>query len=189
MGITDVLEKILDKISGESIKLGEVIKIIESRGFGPLLLAPALIAMLPTGAIPGIPSICGIIIFLIAIQILFGKKNPWIPTKFKEITLEREKLACGIEKVKPATRKLDKWFKPRLTFLTEEIAKRVLALLCAIVGLSMIPLEVVPFAAALPALAVSLLAVGLITEDGAIVLFSVIAFLISLYFIIASFFF
>jgi hypothetical protein len=189
MGITDVLEKILDKISGENIKLGEVIRILESRGFGPLLLAPALIAMLPTGAIPGIPSICGIIIFLIAIQILIGKKHPWIPEKFKEITLEREKLARGIEKIKPTTRKLDKWFKPRLTFLTEEIATRVLALLCAIVGLSMIPLEVVPFAAALPALAVSLLAVGLITEDGAIILFSVIAFLISLYFVITSFLF
>ena len=189
MGITDLLERILDKISGDSIKLGEVIKILESRGFGPLLLAPALIAMLPTGAIPGIPSICGIIIFLIAIQIFIGKKNPWIPEKFKEITLEREKLASGIKKVKPATRKLDKWFKPRLTFMTEEIAKRVLALLCAIVGLSMIPLEVVPFAVALPALAVSLLAVGLITEDGAIILFSVIAFSISLYFIITNFLF
>ena len=187
MGITDVLQKILDKTSGENIKLGKVIKILESRGFGPLLLAPALIAMLPTGTIPGIPSICGIIIFLIAIQILIGKKNPWIPEKFKEITFERKKFVSGIEKVKPATKKLDKWFKPRLTFLTQEIAKRTLALLCAIVGLSMIPLEVVPFAAALPALAVTLLAVGLITEDGAIILIAIMAFLLSLYFIFINY--
>lgn len=184
MGITDVLQKILDKTSGENIKLGEVITMLESREFGPLLLAPALIAMFPTGAIPGVPSIGGIIIFLIAIQILIGKKHPWIPVKFKEITFERKKLVSGIESVKPATKKLDQWFKPRLTFLTQEIAKRVLALLCAIVGLSMIPLEVVPFAAALPALTVTLLAVGLITEDSTIILFAVMAFLISLYFLI-----
>lgn len=36
----------------------------------------------------------------------------------------------------------------------QEIVKHVLALLCAIVGPSMIPLKAVPFAAGLPALAV-----------------------------------
>lgn len=186
MGITDVLQQILDKTSGEEIKFGEIVKLLESRGFGSLFMAPALIALLPTGAIPGIPSICGIAIFLIAIQILLGNKHPWIPEKFRKITFKREKLVSAIEKIEPVTKKLDQWFKPRLSILTEGFAKRLIALLCAIVGLSMIPLEVIPFAAALPALAVILLAIGLITNDGVVILFAVLAFVISLYLVISN---
>ena len=46
--------------SGDTTSLGEVIERFEDRGFGPLLLMPALIALLPTGAIPGVPTLCGI---------------------------------------------------------------------------------------------------------------------------------
>lgn len=186
MGVTDVLRQVLDKTSGEKIKFGEIVELLESRGFGSLFMAPALIALLPTGAIPGIPSICGIAIFLIAVQILLGNQHPWIPEKFREITFQREKLVRAIKKIEPATKKLDRWFKPRLSFLTEGFAKRLIALLCAIVGLSMIPLEVIPFAAALPALAVVLLAIGLIANDGVVILFAVFAFIISLYLVIAN---
>ncbi len=186
MGITEVLQKIIDTSSSGNIKLGEIIQTLESRGFGPLLLTPALIAMLPTGAIPGIPSICGIVIFLIAVQILIGNKHPWIPSKIRDITFEREQFVAGIEKLKPATKKIDELLKPRLTFLAQDIATRILALLCAIVGLSMIPLEMVPFAAALPAFAVTLLAVGLITKDGCIILFAIMVFAISMYSLLIS---
>ena len=169
MGITDVLESVKDNASGEKVELGEVVEHLENRGFGPILLAPALVALLPTGAIPGIPSACGILIFLIAIQMAWGKKHPWLPKKLKSIGFSRDKLGQVIDKSAPVTKKVDRWFKPRILILSDGVVKRSVALLCALAGLMMIPLELVPFAVMLPAFAIVLAAVGLSTEDGIVI--------------------
>lgn len=169
MGITDVLESVKDNASGEKVELGEVVEHLEHRGFGPILLAPALVALFPTGAIPGIPSACGILIFLIAIQMAWGKKHPWLPSKLTAIGFSQEKLGKVIDKVCPYTQKIDRWFKPRISILSEGVVKRLVALLCALAGLIMIPLELVPFAVMLPAFAIVLAAVGLSTEDGIVI--------------------
>ncbi|GAA4356096.1 exopolysaccharide biosynthesis protein [Kangiella marina] len=169
MGITDVLQSVKENASGEKVELGEVVEHLENRGFGPILLAPALVALFPTGAIPGIPSACGILIFLIAIQMVWGKKHPWLPQKLKSIGFSQDKLAQVIDKSSPYTQKVDRWFKPRVSVLSQGVVKRLVALLCALAGLIMIPLELVPFAVMLPAFAIVLAAVGLSTEDGVVI--------------------
>ena len=169
MGITDVLESVKENAEGEKVELGEVVEHLENRGFGPILLAPALVALLPTGAIPGIPSACGILIFLIAIQMAWGKKHPWLPQRLKSIGFSRDKLGQVIDKSAPVTKKIDRWFKPRILILSDGVVKRSVALLCALAGLMMIPLELVPFAVMLPAFAIVLAAVGLSTEDGIVI--------------------
>ena len=68
--IADLLDEMYDENSDKT-SLGKVIERFEDRGFGPLLLVPALVALLPTGAIPGVPTICGITLFFICIQICF----------------------------------------------------------------------------------------------------------------------
>lgn len=61
--IADFLDEMYDENSDKT-SLGEVIERFDDRG-GPLLLAPALVALLPTGATPGVPTICGITMFFI----------------------------------------------------------------------------------------------------------------------------
>ncbi len=184
MSISDTLERLKEKTSGHSISLGEVVEKLENKGFGPILLVPALIAFLPTGVVPGIPSTCGILIFLITIQMALGKKHPWIPSRLKKVTFNREKLISGINNAKPFTDRLDKWFKPRLTFFTAYPINRLVALTCGLFGLAMIPLELLPFAVALPALAILLAAIGLMTEDGILILLATFLLLGTLYLVI-----
>jgi len=181
MGITDVLESVKENAEGEKVELGEVVEHLENRGFGPILLAPALVALLPTGAIPGIPSACGILIFLIAIQMAWGKKHPWLPKRLKSIGFSQDKLGTVIDKATPYTKKVDRWFKPRVSILSEGIVKRAVAVLCALAGLVMIPLELVPFAVMLPAFAIVLAAVGLSTEDGIVIFIASIIMVSSFY--------
>lgn len=181
MGITEVLESVKENAEGEDVELGEVVEHLEHRGFGPILLAPALVALFPTGAIPGIPSACGILIFLIAIQMAWGKKHPWLPNKLTAIGFSQDKLGKVIDKVSPYTKKVDRWFKPRISILSEGIVKRLVALLCALAGLIMIPLELVPFAVMLPAFAIVLAAVGLSTEDGVVILIASVIMISSFY--------
>ena len=163
--IADLLDEMYDENSDKT-SLGKVIERFEDRGFGPLLLVPALVAPLPTGAIPGVPTICGITLFFICIQVAIGQKSPWLPRTLKEKEVDSDKLESAIDKAKPYVRKTEKLLKPRLTFLSDTPAKNVIAAYCAIAALCMIPLEALPFAVALPAFALCITALGMTNRDG-----------------------
>ena len=163
--IADLLDEMYDENSDKT-SLGKVIERFEDRGFGPLLLVPALVALLPTGAIPGVPTICGITLFFICIQVAIGQKSPWLPRTLKEKEVDSDKLESAVDKAKPYVRKTEKLLKPRLTFLSDTPAKNVVAAYCAIAALCMIPLEALPFAVALPAFALCITALGMTNRDG-----------------------
>ncbi|PRO68885.1 exopolysaccharide biosynthesis protein [Alteromonas gracilis] len=163
--IAELLDEMYDENSDKT-SLGKVIERFEDRGFGPLLLVPALVALLPTGAIPGVPTICGITLFFICIQVAIGQKSPWLPRTLKEKEVDSDKLESAIDKAKPYVRKTEKLLKPRLTFLSDTPAKNVVAAYCAIAALCMIPLEALPFAVALPAFALCITALGMTNRDG-----------------------
>ena len=152
--------------SDDTTSLGEVIERFEDRGFGPLLLMPALIALLPTGAIPGVPTLCGITLFFICSQVAIGKTSPWLPTFIKNKEVSTNKLDSAVEKAKPYAQRAEKLLKPRLTFLSHTPSKNIIAAYCAIASLCMIPLEVLPFAVALPAFALCVTALGVTNRDG-----------------------
>ena len=88
------MDDLLDKTTGE-VSVGDVVNKFESRGFGPLLLLPALIALLPTGAIPGVPSICGVTLCIICLQIAFGDEHPWLPAVLKNRSLIQKAGKCS----------------------------------------------------------------------------------------------
>lgn len=163
--LVDLLNQMEDEQEGKTL-LGDVIARFEDRGFGPLLLMPALIALLPTGAIPGVPTLCGIMLFLICIQVAIGNSSPWIPRWISEKEITTDKLESAIQRAKPYARKTEKLLKPRLTFLSKTPGKNFIAGYCAIASLCMIPLEVIPFAVALPALALCITALGMTNRDG-----------------------
>src|SRR5690606_23665188 len=106
---------------------------------------------LPTGAIPGVPSLCGLCVALISIQMVWGKKYPWIPHKLAHIKVSQEKIKQVVPKTIPWAEKVDRVLKRRMTGLTQTTAQRLTAVITTLFGLSMIPLELVPLAAAVPA--------------------------------------
>lgn len=164
--LTETLQAIQDETDGDSISFGDIVAALNNRGFGALLTGPALIVVLPTGAIPGIPSLCAILIILIAAQIVIGRSYPWIPKRLETISFDRQKYKMIVEKSKPYTEWVDGFFHKRLKFLTQDSAQRVIAVLCILLGMSMIPLELVPFAAALPAIAILIFGLSLSVRDG-----------------------
>ncbi len=169
--MTDALNTIKDETNGDDITVGDITNALQNRGFGALLIAPALITILPTGMIPGIPAICGFLIFLIAVQIVIGKDRPWLPHKFKQISFSRDRYNEAIEKAKPYTQKIDDFFHPRFEFLTQDTAQRVIALFCVFLSIAMIVIGFIPFAPALFAAAILLFGLGLSVHDGLLTAF------------------
>ncbi|MDT0619727.1 exopolysaccharide biosynthesis protein [Salinisphaera sp. P385] len=168
--LTGLLSRMRDNFDGDHFTIQEMIEAIEDRGFGPLLLAPALFVMPPIGVIPGVPTLMALVIVLLAGQLALGQRHPWLPRRLREITIERKKFDLAYDRIVPVTRRIDRFLHPRLSRLTQPPAPRLIAVACLLLALCMIPLELVPFAAVVPAAAIALLALALSVRDGWLIL-------------------
>lgn len=169
MTLTGVLDRLNEAVDGDRVALGRLVEALNQRGFGPLLLAPALIAMLPTGAVPGVPTICAVTIVLTAVQLAAGKRSPWLPAWLRRRELDRHSFGRAYKVARPVTSRLDRLIRPRLVVMVAEPVPRLLALLCCLLALLMIPLELIPLAAAMPASAIAFLGLGLSARDGVLI--------------------
>ena len=177
LGLTETLEAIKDDTEGKEISFEDLVSSLNHRGFGTLLIGPALITILPTGAIPGIPALCGLFIALIATQIVMGRSYPWLPEKLKNIAFSREKYIDTIQKYEPYTERIDEFFHPRFEFLTREVAQRIIAAFCVILSLGMVGIGFIPFVPALLALPILLFGLGLSVHDGLLTAFGFVLML------------
>lgn len=170
MGLTDVLDHMDDFTEGKKITLGQIIDSFGDRGYGPLLLAIVLIELLPTGAIPGVPTLVAVLVVLVAGQLLLGRPSPWVPQRLRQKGFSCHQFGTARKKIRPTTRKVDRVIKPRLRQLANPMVSRVIAAVCVLLALTMPPLELIPFASSIPAAAIGLFGIGLAARDGLIVL-------------------
>tara|TARA_B100001989_G_scaffold251684_1_gene231497 strand:- start:1172 stop:1762 length:591 start_codon:yes stop_codon:yes gene_type:complete len=164
--LTQTLEVIKDDTKGQKIDVAELVEVLNSRGFGPLLVGPAIIIILPTGAIPGMPSICALLIIFVSAQILMGRSQPWIPKSLKSFSFSREKFLEALSIAKPYAQKIDKLIYPRFKFLIQDSLKPIIAIISILLSIAIMILGFIPFAAALPASGILLLGLGLTARDG-----------------------
>ncbi len=169
------LEDLMDEIradsgSSDEVSLAQIMQAVGTRAYGPLLLVPGLVALAPTGAIPGMSIVTGTIIVVVAIQLLFGRNKPWIPKRALEFSFSRDTLLSAMERGRPYARRIDDFLKPSLTQVTDFPATRIIAIVAIALALSMFPLALVPFAVAIPSSAIVLFALGLTARDGRLII-------------------
>ncbi|WP_339898020.1 exopolysaccharide biosynthesis protein [uncultured Gilvimarinus sp.] len=172
--LTGTIDLIEESGSGETLSVGDILSGVKGRGFGPLLLLPALITLLPTGGIPGVPIVAAILIVLIAGQLLAGASRPWIPQRLARANVSRQRFTKLLDKSRPVTRRIDRAIKPRYGFMTGDTGNRVIAVIAIVLALSLIPLGPIPFAAAIPSGIMVLLALGLVARDGLLIILGLI---------------
>lgn len=164
--LTTLLEILESSGTSDRLTLGEVLATIGERGYAPLTLILSLIALLPTGAVPGVPTVCGISIVLVSVQLVFGKRVPWLPKRMRALSIGRTRFIAVAERIRPWTRRIDRLVKPRLQWLVEGAAARFIGLLFVLLAVCMPPLEILPFAAAAPSGGIALISLGLAGRDG-----------------------
>ncbi|WNO54349.1 exopolysaccharide biosynthesis protein [Stakelama saccharophila] len=153
------------------VTIGSLLDNFGSRSFGPLIAVFALVAMTPPiGAIPGIPTAMGVLIFLVSVQWLFGREHPWVPARLQKVGFSRDKVTAAQDRAGGVLRRIDRLITRRLVWATGRRAEWVAALCCTLLALTMPPLELLPFAAAAPAAAVLLFGIGLTACDGLLIL-------------------
>ncbi|QYX56482.1 exopolysaccharide biosynthesis protein [Roseovarius sp. SCSIO 43702] len=173
---TDLVDAVEDLAGDEGeVSVRDMVEAIGHRGFGPLIFVPALVVVSPLGGIPGVPTLFALIIVLIAVQILVGRTHFWLPDMIGERSVSDDRVRKSADKARPVARWMDKWLGSRLESLTGKTAR--IAAAVAVVGLCILvpPLELVPFAAIVPMLAIAVIGLALTARDGVLMLVGLVA--------------
>jgi hypothetical protein len=89
--LLDIIEDVAGKHS--EVSFGRLYDAIGHRSFGPLLLLSGLIVVMPVvGDIPGVPTVMGAIVVLIAAQLLAHRKQFWLPRRILDASLGAPKV-------------------------------------------------------------------------------------------------
>lgn len=190
------LEQLFDCISDaaaqtpdEKVSIDSIMDLIGRRSFGPLLLVAGLVILAPViGDIPGVPSIMGMFVFLIAIQLLIGQEHFWLPNWLLERAISSEKLAKAVSWLQKPARFIDKLIRPRMMIFVNGTAKYIIAVVCILIALMLPFMEVVPFSANAGGLALVAFGLALIAKDGLLALLSFILTGLTAWLIISNLF-
>lgn len=176
------LQELLERIDtiareGDSVSLGQIMEAVGRRSFGPILVIAGLVILAPLiGDIPGVPTMMAIFVLLVAIQVLMGRRHPWLPRWLLNRSIAGDKLVKAIGWLRKPARFVDRLLRPRLQVFTHQAGVYATAVLCIGIAAALPPMELVPFTANAAGLALTALGLALIADDG---LLALIAFLIS----------
>ncbi len=172
------LGQLFDKIEETSegkdkVSLGEILDAVGSRSFGPMLLVAGIVTLAPVvGDIPGVPTLMGMVVLLIAGQLLFHRDHIWLPNWLLNRSAPRDKLMKALGWMRSPARFIDKLLRPRLTMLAQGFGVYIIATACLLVAIAAPPMELVPFSANAAGAALTAFGLGLMAKDGILILLS-----------------
>ncbi len=147
----------------EALTIAQLVDRVGDRGFGLLLLVLSLPSALPVPA-AGYSVPFGILLVVLAVQMLVGKTHPVFPKRLQRVTLSKslaEKLLNGASWI---FEKLEWIVRPRMKWVGQRIGLTLMGVLVMIMAiLMMIP---IPLTNSFPAMVIFLIGVGLTEEDG-----------------------
>jgi hypothetical protein len=151
---------------GERLTVREIMAVLQDRAFALLVVLLGLPNCLPMP--PPIPLVCGLLLGLVAIQIVFGREAPWLPRQLLNRSVARTDVERAVGRAIPAFRRLERISRPRMTFLDTPFAMRLMGAVILILSLGL--LFAPPFVGQIPlGLAVCLVGLGLVERDGLVV--------------------
>lgn len=174
LSLSGLLDRAAQTARGDELRLERFLGAFEDAGFAALVFVPAAAVVTPLSGIPLFSSICGLTIALLSAQWLVGRRQPWLPRFLARRKIPGDKARKAIDGLRPAAAWLDRHARTRGQILFRRPQRSLLPLACLVFGLSMPPLELVPFSSSLLGAATCLVAFSRMTRDG---LYALIALL------------
>ena len=157
---------------GDSVTFGEILTELRHRALGFALLIFALPCCLPMP--PGIPTICGIALVVVALNLIAARQRPWLPRAIADKSVARADLKRIVERVGPYLERLERFCKPRWPVVTDPVGKVLIGIVIFALGVVMI--LPIPFLGNMPpGFAASVIAIGITERDGLVVVIGTLA--------------
>jgi len=156
---------------GDRLTVRDIMAVLQDRAFALLIVLLGLPNCLPMP--PPIPLVCGLVLAFVALQMLMGRRMPWLPKALLARSIGKPELNRAVERALPALIRLERFSKPRLTMLGSPYAIPVLGLVILMPALGLI--VAAPFIGQIPlSLAVCLVGLGLVERDGLLMIIGAI---------------
>jgi len=156
-----LLFRLANDTSRERISVGDLLAALGDRAIGALMFFFAAPNILPVP--PGVSTLLGAPLLFLSAQLMLGMR-PWLPSVVTRRSLSRDDLATLVRRIVPWLAKAEKLLKPRALVLVRPPLEHVVGLVCLVLAaILMLP---IPLGNTLPALAISLLALGVLERDG-----------------------
>lgn len=173
---TELERYFFDQDRKPRVLLSDLLKLTEERIFGFLLVILSLPSALPIPA-PGYSIPFGVLMFLLAIQLILGRKKPWLPQKMLQASVRLETAQGFVKAGIPWLQKIEALTRPRLSYICKTLPGRVIigSMIALMSLLMMIP---IPGTNTIPAMGIFITAFGLQEDDGFISLGGLVVCLI-----------
>lgn len=153
------------------ITMGELMQAFGMRSYGLLMVLFALPNLLPV-YIPGLSPIFGFPLGIICLQLALGYPSPRLPGFLTRRSMRRSDLEMIALKAQTWLRRIERFVKPRPSFLTTRGAERAIGAYGAL--LSLIIVVPLPLTNGPPSLACAIMAIGMMEEDSLTILVGII---------------
>ncbi|MDJ1008135.1 MAG: exopolysaccharide biosynthesis protein [Paracoccaceae bacterium] len=151
---------------GDTVTLHWILADLHERAFGLFLLILALPCCIPF--LYGIPQIVALPLMFVAVQLLIGRRVPWLPHGLGARQVSTEGLANLARRAGPWLRRVEAVSRPRLAGLTRAPLDQAVGLALVVFSASiLVPL---PGTNTVPGFAVVIVSMGLLQRDGVLVL-------------------
>jgi hypothetical protein len=157
-----MLRDLAETWQGERIAIAQLVHAFGARGYGLLLFIFALPNMIPN-PFPGVSSLLGLPLLLLAWQMARGSPEPYLPRKLGERTLATAQLRGIADKAGPWIARVEKYLRPRPGWITGTGGERLIG--WASLVLSIPILLPGPGTNGPPSWSIGLMAIGFLQRD------------------------
>jgi hypothetical protein len=163
---TELHHYFFEEVQTPQVTLKEILSLAGERTFGFLFVLLSLPSALPVPA-PGYSVPFGIVMLLLAVQLVMGRTRPWVPEKWKEKQFDLIAVQKVVKAGVPWLRRLEAISRPRIPYVCASLPGRiVIGIAISLMSISMmIP---IPGTNTLPAMGIFVTGFGLLDDDGAI---------------------
>ena len=159
-----LLRRLADDGGEAGLTLHQIRDRLDERAYGLLILILSIPCLVP--GLYGVPQAVGLIIILIAAQLLIGREEPWLPRWVLNLRAKGKWLQAMAEFAETRLGWIDRLSRPRLLMFATGAGERLAAVFMILATLTI----VLPMTNTIPSIALALLSVGLIQRDGLFVL-------------------
>lgn len=167
--LSSLLGEMASGVESDRITIGDLLAAMDRRALGAMIFIFAVPVALPLP--PGVSTIFGAPLLFLTAQLMLGLQ-PWLPKIITNRSLTRREFSRIVTAVAPWLHRAESVMKPRLTFIGRGPFINILGF--ASLVLSIILFLPIPLGNMLPAIAVSIIALGLLARDGAWMLFGLL---------------
>ena len=163
-----ILQQLREKAPADHVTAAWVISQIDKQSFGLIMLALAVLA-----ATPGISIIGGLLLLIVASQMVIGFQAPRFPTWIASRPLPTRHLDAVMRRATPLLKRVEALIHPRRPASTQ-ITKRAVGIILVLLAVRLL-LNPLPLSNVVPALLIAVIAIAYFEEDGLILILAMLA--------------